>query len=162
MCHNNVINYFAGRVTFVSICDRLHFTANNVSVLQDMSAYVKKVHFKLHESYPNPNRGLSAFVTTVTDSCSMHFQWLGQRSSRCTLHTRGGEFTGSIIHFTGGEGGSLQGALYTLHIRGGGGSLQGALYTLHTKGRGEFTGSTIHFTHKGEFTGSTIHFTHKG
>ena len=81
MCHDNVINYFAGHVTFVSICDRLHLTANNVSVLQDMSAYVKKVHFKLHESYPNPNRGLSAFVTTVTDSCSMHFQWLEQHLS---------------------------------------------------------------------------------
>ena len=26
-------------------------------VLQDMSSYVKKVHFKLHESYANPLRG---------------------------------------------------------------------------------------------------------
>lgn len=26
-------------------------------IFQDMSMYVKKVHFKLHESYPNPNRG---------------------------------------------------------------------------------------------------------
>ena len=122
MCHDNVINCFAGHVNFVSICDRLHLTANNVSVLQDMSAYVKKVHFKLHESYPNPNRGLSAFVTTVTDSCSMHFQWLEQHSSRCTLHTRGR--------------GEVYRDHYTLYPQGGGGGRQ-------------FAGSTIHFTHKG-------------
>lgn len=29
---------------------------------QDMSAYVKKVHFKLHESYANPQRSMFLFM----------------------------------------------------------------------------------------------------
>lgn len=32
---------------------------------QDMSAYVKKIQFKLHESYVNPLRGQTKFIKTL-------------------------------------------------------------------------------------------------
>lgn len=34
-------------------------------ILQDMSAYVKKIQFKLHESYGNPLRGEETIYISV-------------------------------------------------------------------------------------------------
>lgn len=35
---------------------------------EDMSTYVKKVHFKLHDSYPEPNRVVSKYPYEVTET----------------------------------------------------------------------------------------------
>lgn len=35
---------------------------------EDMSAYIKKVHFKLHESYANPNRILTKPPYEITET----------------------------------------------------------------------------------------------
>ena len=45
--------------TTVGSCQQFNHEAllKSSYVLQDMSSYVKKVHFKLHESYANPLRG---------------------------------------------------------------------------------------------------------
>ena len=60
--------YFEGFSAPVTLTEALEccfyavYSVENFYILmcmQDMSAYVKKVHFKLHESYPNPNRGQS-------------------------------------------------------------------------------------------------------
>ena len=41
----------------------MHFL--HVFVVQDMSVYVRKVQFKLHESYPNPIRSGLKFKSDI-------------------------------------------------------------------------------------------------
>ena len=49
-----------------------------------MSSYVKRVHFKLHESYANQNRGkLKFFINKAV--WIMHFQYIFAQFSNCCI-----------------------------------------------------------------------------